>query len=66
MNFKIGDRVSAKGYCGVLIIDSKDEFLSKVLRKTHWNTVSEDYINGKIKTNNGESYSEDELTIIKK
>lgn len=66
MNFKIGDRVLAKGYCGVLIIDSKDESLSKLLGKTHWNTVSEDYINGKIKTNNGESYSEDELTIIKK
>lgn len=59
--FKEGDRVEASGYCGVLVLDSVDEFLTKMLKKLHWNTTSESYLQGKSKTNNGESYSEDEI-----
>ena len=59
--FKEGDRVEASGYCGVLVLDSVDEFLTKMLKKLHWNTISESYLQGKSKTNNGESYSEDEI-----
>ena len=59
--FKEGDRVEASGYCGVLVLDSIDEFLTKMLKKLHWNTTSESYLQGKTKTNNGESYSDDEM-----
>jgi len=59
--FKEGDRVEASGYCGVLVLDSVDEFLTEMLKKLHWNTTSESYLQGKSKTNNGESYSEDEI-----
>jgi endo-alpha-1,4-polygalactosaminidase (GH114 family) len=59
--FKEGDRVEANGYCGVLVLDSVDEFLTKILKKLHWNTISEDYLQGKSKINNGESYSDDEI-----
>jgi len=59
--FKEGDRVEASGYCGVLVLDSVDEFLTEMLKKLHWNTTSESYLQGKSKTNNGESYSEDEM-----
>ena len=59
--FKEGDRVEVSGYCGVLVLDSVDEFLTEMLKKLHWNTTSENYLQGKSKTNNGESYSEDEI-----
>lgn len=59
--FKKGDRVEASGYCGILVLDSIDEFLTEMLKKLHWNTTSESYLQGKSKTNNGESYSDDEM-----
>ena len=59
--FKEGDRVEASGYCGILVLDSVDEFLTEMLKKLHWNTTSESYLQGKSKTNNGESYSDDEM-----
>jgi hypothetical protein len=59
--FKEGDKVEASEYCGVLVLDSVDEFLTEMLKKLHWNTTSESYLQGKSKTNNGESYSEDEI-----
>ena len=59
--FREGDRVEANGYCGVLVLDSVDEFLTEMLKKLHWDTTSESYLQGKSKTNNGESYSEDEI-----
>ena len=61
--FKEGDRVEASGYCGVLVLDSVDEFLTEMLKKLHWNTTSESYLQGKSKTNNGESYSDDEIKL---
>lgn len=60
--FKKGDRVTAQGYCGVLVLDSVDELLTFMLDKLHWNTTSETYLQGKSKTNNGESYPESELS----
>lgn len=60
--FKKGDRVTAQGYCGVLVLDSVDEMLTSMLHKLHWNTTSETYLQGKSKTNNGEVYSESELS----
>lgn len=62
--FKIDDRVIANGYCGVLVLDSVDEMLTELTNKLHWFTVSEDYLNGLAKTNNGESYSDDEIELI--
>ena len=59
--FKEGDRVEVGGYCGVLVLDSVDEMLTSTLNKVYWNTTSESYLRGKSKTNNGESYSEDEM-----
>ena len=61
--FKEGDRIEASGYCGVLVLDSVDEFLTEMIKKLHWETTSESYIQGKSKTNNGESYSEDEIKL---
>jgi len=60
--FKEGDRVTAQGYCGVLVLDSIDEMLTSLLHKLHWNTTCESYLQGKTKTNNGEVYSESELS----
>jgi hypothetical protein len=62
--FKEGDRVTAKGYSGILILDYIDDFLTKGTNKIYWNTVSEDYLQGKRKINTGEVYSEDELTLL--
>lgn len=59
--FKEGDRVEVSGYCGVLVLDCPDEFLTRALNKLHWQTSSESYLQGMSKTNNGESYSEDEM-----
>ena len=59
--FKEGDRVETSGYCGVLVLDSIDEFLTEMLKKLHWNTTSESYLQGKSRINNGESYSDDEM-----
>lgn len=60
--FKEGDRVTAQGYCGVLVLDSVDEMLTSMLHKLHWNTTSESYLQSKSKTNNGEVYSESDLS----
>lgn len=60
-SFKEGDRVEVDGYCGVLVLDSVDEMLTSMLKKLHWNTTSESYLQGRSKTNNGEIYSEDEM-----
>jgi hypothetical protein len=62
--FKEGDRVEAKSYYGVLVLENIDDFLTSVTGKIHWNTVSEDYLQGKRKINTGEIYSEDELTLL--
>ena len=62
--FKEGDRVTVNGYYGVLVLDSIDEMLTSISKKIHWNTVSESYLLGKSKTNNGESYSEDEINLV--
>jgi hypothetical protein len=59
--FNEGDRVEVANYGGVLILDCPDEFLTRALNKLHWQTSSESYLQGKSKTNNGESYSEDEM-----
>lgn len=62
--FNVGDRVTAYNYCGVLVLDSVDEMLTELTNKLHWFTVSEDYLNYLVKTNNGESYSDDEIELI--
>jgi hypothetical protein len=59
--FNEGDRVEVDNYGGVLVLDCPDEFLTRALNKLHWQTSSESYLQGKSKTNNGESYSEDEM-----
>lgn len=59
--FKEGDRVEASGYCGVLVLDGVDEFLTKASNKLHWEVTSENYLQGKSKTNNGEPVSDDEI-----
>lgn len=59
--FKVGDRVEVPEYCGVLVLDSVDEFTTKATGKLNWNTTSESYLLGKSKTNNGEVYSDSEL-----
>lgn len=62
--FNVGDRVTAYNHCGVLVIDSVDEMLTELTNKLYWFTVSEDYLNGLTKTNNGESYSDNEIQLI--
>lgn len=59
--FKKGDRVKANNYGGVLVLDCIDVLLTRALNKIHWQTSSEDYLQGRIKTNNGEPVSEDEI-----
>jgi len=59
--FKEGDRVEQGGYCGVLVLDGVDEFLTRALNKLHWEVTSESYLQGKSKTNNGEPVSDDEI-----
>lgn len=59
---KKGDRVKVGCYCGVLILDSIDEIQTSIFNKLHWYTVTESYLLGKTKTDNGDSYSEDEMT----
>ena len=54
--FKEGDKVTAKGFVGILIIQGKDEYLSDMTGRLYWNTITLDYIDGKIKANHGESY----------
>ncbi len=59
--FKEGDRVEQGSYCGVLVLDGVDEFLTTILNKLHWEVTSESYLQGKSKTNNGEPVSDDEI-----
>ncbi len=59
--FKEGDRVEQGSYCGVLVLDCVDEFLTRALGKLHWQVTSESYLQGKSKTNNGEPVSDDEI-----
>lgn len=63
-NFKEGDKVEVGGRCGVLVLDSVDDFLTRALKKLHWNTISENYLLGKSKTNNGEPISDDEIKLF--
>ena len=59
--FKEGDRVEQGSYCGVLVLDGVDEFLTRALNKLHWEVTSESYLQGKSKTNNGEPVSDNEI-----
>ena len=59
--FKEGDRVEVGWYCGVLVLDGVDEFLTSTLNKLHWQVTSESYLQGKSKTDNGEPVSDDEI-----
>lgn len=62
-NFKEGDRVigNGSGYAGVMIIEGVDEFLTRALKKLHWEVSSEDYVLGKRKVNNAEPVSDNEI-----
>jgi hypothetical protein len=62
--FKEGDRVSHPYYCGVLVLDCIDEMNTVMCNKLNWCTVSEDYIKGSSKTNNGEIYNDSELEFV--
>lgn len=61
--FKKGDRVRAEGFVGVLIIDKPDDYLTFMTDKLYWETLEEDYVLGKLKTSNSDSYPENELTL---
>lgn len=61
--FKEGDRVTVPGYGGILILDYIDETLTHILNEPHWYTISESYLQGRSKTNNGEIYSEKEMSL---
>lgn len=62
--FKVGDRVEAPCYCGVLVLDSVDHFTTEATGELNWNTTSESYLLGESKTNNGEVYSDSELKFV--
>lgn len=61
--FKKGDRVWAKGYGGLLQLERIDRDGTQMTKKVQWQTSSVDYLEGRAKVDNGEVYSEDELTL---
>jgi len=55
--FKEGDEVTSPSYCGILIINNKDESTSKITQKPHWFCV------GKDSDTSFDVYGEDDLEI---
>ena len=64
--FKDGDRViSTKGgYHGVMIIDGVDEFATSMGKRLSYRVSTEDYIQGKCKTNNADDVAEDKIELV--
>ena len=58
---KIGDRVFIKGYIKEVEVEGRDEYLTSVLNKTHYLGVDVDYLEGKSKTTNCETFTIEEL-----
>lgn len=59
--FKIGDRIEAINYGGILIITGVDEFLTRILKTLHWEVSDESYLEGQIKVDNGEPVADNEI-----
>jgi len=62
--FQDGDRVEVKGYGSICQIDGVDKFLTDITGQIHYRLISEDYLYNKVKTNNSDPASEDELKLI--
>jgi len=58
---KKGDRVNLKGYGSLVEVDGVDDFLTEMLKKTHYTGTDVDFIEGRSKTTNCEPFTIDEI-----